>query len=292
MSQDRDSRVSFADWINLLDPEAQVDRSVAQQGMTEGTSSVTVEDMQMALQYEDFELHYHPIIDISTQKPVALEALIRWRREDGTLVPPISFLPLAEKTGLITRIGYWVVFKAAHDLREVEMVWSTPLVSYINLSLRQIQDEQFVQSALAAVEPVLGTDVRKLGFEFDHSLLVDYPELIKTRMQELRGNGFKISIDDFGSRLSLEGIAGGQADLVKLDRLFTAAAVKDRDCFFALKAMQRYASSEGLTLVPKGIETDNEKNILQELNFNAGQGFLFGQPMPLNYLKAWLKNLS
>lgn len=235
----------------------------------------------------ELELHFQPIILAGLGTPVALEALVRWRR-DGVLVPPMDFIPLAESTGAIEEIGRWVIDEAAAQSRR----WSdaghpAPPIA-VNVSPRQLRGGD-----LAAV---VGDALRRhrlaptaLSIELTESALL--PDLrADAQLEQLRELGVRRAIDDFGADYSsLHRLQDLPVDVLKIDRAFLRNVPESPRALGLLRAIIGLADSLDLAVVVEGVETEEQRALLAELDPRLWlQGFLFSRPLPAAELVDWL----
>ena len=178
-------------------------------------------ELQLAIERDEFELFYQPIVELSSGAFVSIEALIRWRHPTRGLVPPDEFIPLAEETGAIVSIGRWVLKQACAEAARLTRLAGTaaPSVS-VNISGRQLQEPDLVADVLVALrEASLAPE--KLILEITETVMISDIELALTRLRELSEHGVKLAVDDFGSGYSsLNYIRRFPIDILKIDRAF------------------------------------------------------------------------
>jgi EAL domain-containing protein (putative c-di-GMP-specific phosphodiesterase class I) len=234
--------------------------------------------LRRALAEEEFELHYQPVHDLATGRARGLEALVRWRLPDGTLAAPDTFIPHAESTGLITRIGAWVVEAACRQAAAWRAQGITPLVS-INASPRELRDEGYVDrlaKALARhrVPP--------------HQLLVEVTESamhgsdrVAAVLDDLHGLGVELAIDDFGTEYSSLGrLRELPVKVLKVDRSFMQGVPGDSQGAAIVQAVTTLAGGLDLHVVAEGIETAAQRDFAARAGCHYGQGFFWSRPLP------------
>ncbi|NJL32243.1 MAG: EAL domain-containing protein [Phycisphaerales bacterium] len=242
------------------------------------------QDLRKAIDGRQFELYYQPIFDLESGNVLSLEALVRWRREDGTYVAPNDFIPLAEETDLILPLGKWVVEEACRRLGQ----WSkthpaaADLAIHVNLSQRQLcaQDNliQFIQTAVETG----GIKPQQLHLEITESAIMTNPDVAGVQLQSLRALGVKIDIDDFGTGYSsLSYLHRLPLDGLKIDRAFVANLAKRRDYPAVVQAIVALAHNLNMHVVAEGIETRDQLVQLQALECDAGQGYFFAKPLTI-----------
>ena len=227
----------------------------------------------------ELELFYQPEVELVSGRIVGMEALLRWRRPEG-LVLPGEFIPLAEETGLIVPVGEWVLDHAVAQMCEWHggALEAPPWVS-VNLSVRQLADTSLVERLTASLSEH-GADPSNLLLEVTESVVLDEGGFGLNVLTELNRLGTEIAIDDFGTGYaSLSYLARFPARALKIDRSFVAA-LDDPRYRVIVAAMIDLGHGLGLTTVAEGIETVEQLTLLKELGCALGQGFLFARPMP------------
>jgi EAL domain-containing protein (putative c-di-GMP-specific phosphodiesterase class I) len=238
-------------------------------------------DLQSALERGEFVLQYQPIVDLESGRIEAVEALVRWNHPERGLVPPLDFIPLAEETGLIVPLGRWVLTEA---LRQ-GAVWDAALPAgeslgvTVNLSAVQLERPGLVDDVSHALRQS-GLQPHGLTLEITESILLKDEDGMGDRLRELKNLGVLIAIDDFGTGYSSLGrLARCPIDVLKIAKPFVDV-MNDASGDSALAhAIIRIAESLGLTTVAEGIEYDDQRDRLRELQCPFGQGYLFSKPL-------------
>ena len=238
-------------------------------------------DLRRAVSGNELVLHYQPIVALDTGNLEGVEALLRWQHPRRGLIPPLDFLAIAEETGVIIDIGYWVLEEACRQMRQWQdttTVLGAARCS-VNLSAKQFQDESLVvrvEAALAAT----GVSADRLVLEITESTLMIDTEVTAQRLQALRALGVKIAIDDFGTGYSsLAYLRRFEIDILKVDRSFVdPLARSDKDSALA-EAIVTMAQALQLEVVPEGIERLDQVGLLKQWGCRVGQGFFFARPM-------------
>lgn len=224
-------------------------------------------------------LHWQPVVDLEDDRVVGVEALIRWRDQNGGLVPPGEFLPLAEEMGLIESIGEWVV----EELCAQDRGWrgqGIELQLGFNLSPRQLWSPRLAETLLGSLRSA-GVDPRRVTVEVSESTAMTDPDRVQKVLYELRAWGLGIAIDDFGTgHASLARMSVLPADVLKIDRSLIRGIDGDPDLVAMVRATIALASSLEIAPLAVGVERETEALILKELGCRYAQGFLFGRPLP------------
>ena len=247
-------------------------------------------DLGLALDHGELALHLQLQVD-GARRPIGAELLMRWRRKDGSSVPPDQFIPVAESSGLIVPMGDWV-------LREACLAWHAlaraghPLPLSVNVSPMQFRQPDFV----ARVESILletGAPPGQLIFEVTEGLLVDRRDRTIERMHELAALGIRISVDDFGTGYSsLAYLTRMPLYELKIDRSFIRDTPHDKDGTAIVQSILSMAGHLGLRVVAEGVETEAQAGYLARHGNASMQGFLFHRPMPLEDLLEHLRTSS
>jgi len=237
-------------------------------------------DLRDGLDREEMILHYQPQVDV-TGRVVGAEALIRWQHPTQGLVPPGEFIPLAEQSGLILKLGNWVLRTACETLA----VWAgnpafAALTLSINVSARQLHETGFAAQVLAIIAQT-GANPARLKLELTESILVENTETTIASMAALRAHGIAFVLDDFGTGYcSLSYLRRMPLDQLKIDRCFVAGAATSAHDATIARIIIVLGEKLGLTVVGEGIETEAQKSFLIKNGCAIFQGYLFGRPVP------------
>jgi diguanylate cyclase (GGDEF)-like protein/PAS domain S-box-containing protein len=237
-------------------------------------------ELQLAIERDEFELFYQPIVELSSGAFVSIEALIRWRHPTRGLIPPDEFIPLAEETGSIVSIGRWVLKEACAEGARLARLAGTaaPSIS-VNISGRQLQEPDLVADILRALREA-GLAPERLILEITETVMISDIELALIRLHELSGHGIRLAVDDFGSGYSsLNYIRRFPIDILKIDRAFITDLTKSAEVAALTKTILNLAHILGVTAVAEGIERLDQLEKLQELGCQLGQGYLFMKPL-------------
>lgn len=236
-------------------------------------------ELRHALERGEFLLYYQPIISLRTMATIGAEALLRWKHPDRGLMPPMSFVPVAEDTGLIGRVGEWVIRVACRQAREWRDVLGRPLRIAVNVSPQQLRDERFidiVKGSLARED--LGPE--SLAIELVESSLIENAATTRHALEELQAIGVSISVDDFGTGYSsLSYVKRFPISALKIDRTFVQGIPDDANDTAISTAIIAMANTLHLTAVAEGVETREQAEFLSERGCDAGQGYHFSCPL-------------
>lgn len=241
------------------------------------------QELRQALDNDHFVLHLQPQYDLRAARAVAAEALVRWQREDGKLLTPANFVPLAEESGLITELTELVLEKACRQIR----AWldrGLPVKLSVNLSGRDFATPGHLVGRVRDLAAKYRIPAELLELEITESLLMADPERSREELQELKSAGFGLSIDDFGSGYSsLFYLKNLPVDVLKIDRAFIkdlddASNRRDIPVITGIIALAR---SLGLRTVAEGVETESQKAVLESLGCDLIQGYLISEPLPI-----------
>jgi diguanylate cyclase (GGDEF)-like protein len=237
-------------------------------------------DLHRAIAEREFSLLYQPQVDLHSGKIVGLEALLRWHHPERGVVEPGEFLWLAEETGLITKIGEWVLRQSCLQARAWGAHNGEPLRVSVNLSARQHRDPDLVD----LVERILTetrTDPRTLCLEITENVLVNDAETAGATLRALKELGVRLSIDEFGTgHSSLGSLKRFPLDMLKVDRSFVAGVAADNEDAAIVTAIINLAHSLGLDTIADGVETKEQVDALRALGCDGGQGYYFARPRP------------
>ncbi len=236
-------------------------------------------ELRRAVERQELTTHFQPIVDLVTGRTVGAEALVRWNRA-GTLVPPASFVPLAEETGLIVAVGRQVLRDALALTRRLRADGHPSLSMSVNLSVRELEAPGLVAEVAAALAAA-GVPPSALVLELTESTLIGDLEVMTARLAALRTTGVRIAIDDFGTGYSsLARLRGLPIDILKIDRSFVVDADSDPQDAAVLAAVLDLAAALDLDVVVEGVERAEQRDLLVELGATTAQGWLFSRAVP------------
>lgn len=245
-------------------------------------------DLRRAIERNQLRLHYQPIVDLAEGAPVGFEALLRWEHPERGLVAPLSFVPIAEETGLIADIGRWVLRAASRQAASWTSDFSlepSPFVG-VNLSAREFADPGLVDHVRAVLETA-GLAPDRLELEITESVLMDDRGPGIAVLQALKELGVRLVLDDFGTGYaSLGYLSRLPLDAIKIDRTFVARLPEDRATLAIVRAIVGLAHDLGMAVVAEGIERSAQYRALVDLGCDRGQGYLWSKPVPAERLAA------
>jgi diguanylate cyclase (GGDEF)-like protein/PAS domain S-box-containing protein len=229
--------------------------------------------LRRALERNELELYYQPILGTQSKQTVGFEALLRWQREHQTFVPPDVFIPIAEKSGLIVDIGAWVLRTAC----ATAVTWPSDISISVNVSSHQFRSDNFIRTVRNALDNT-GLPPERLVLEITESALLESAEVT---LIALRSMGVQVQIDDFGTGYSsLSYLHRFPVSALKVDKSFVAGIeqLETREIAYAIIHL---AKNLGLHVIAEGVETTLQLELLQELGCDYVQGYLFAKPMPI-----------
>lgn len=247
------------------------------------TSSLNLErDLGTALAHDEIHAVYQPIVTTGDRVIVGFEALMRWTHPVVGAVPPTTFIPLAESADLITGIGSWMLRRACADRRHWQVLQPSDLDIAVNVSTQQLMSATFVDTVVAALEAE-DTEPQRLILEITESVFVHDSTHALTVLNDLKDLGVKIALDDFGTGYSSLGYLNQfPVDTVKIDRTFVANLATDRVSHIIADAVVGLAHALDINVVAEGIETEEQHRQVVALGCDAGQGFYYARPMPVD----------
>ncbi len=248
------------------------------------------QELRTAIKAGQFLLYFQPQLDRGVV--VGAEALVRWNHPDRGILAPGEFIPLAEETGLILPLGDWVLEAACAQIA----AWArNPVTASIkiaaNISARQFRQSDFVERVLASLNRA-GCNPENLKLELTESMLVDSIDEIIAKMMELKAHGLAFSLDDFGTGYaSLSYLKRLPLEQLKIDRSFVHDILDDASSAAIAQAVISLGNAIGLSVLAEGVETEQQRDLLDRLGCHAYQGFLFSRPVPAEMFVRFLPDL-
>jgi diguanylate cyclase (GGDEF)-like protein/PAS domain S-box-containing protein len=256
------------------------------------TNSATIKNsLRYAIESEQFELHYQPLVDLTSGNIIGAEALVRWLHPDLGFIRPDIFIPIAEETRLIVPLGGWITKAVMRQVQTWKRLGVTvPRIS-INLSNVQLQSPGFIEMVEGSLAET-GSHAGDFEFELTEGMLIDLSPDVSARLSRLKVLGFTIALDDFGSgHATFSYLRQFPVDKIKIDQIFVRHLVVDSSDAMIIKAMINMAHSLGLDVLAEGIETSRQRDFLIEEGCRSGQGYHFSLPLkPEDF--AWMLGQS
>jgi diguanylate cyclase (GGDEF)-like protein len=240
-----------------------------------------IEDsLDAALENGEFVPYYQPIINIFSHKVVGCEALARWIKPDGTVVPPSDFIPFLDKRGNIVNLDYYMFEKACAQMQ----IWKdTPLEEVaisINMSRQHFYQPDFIERLMRTTAKY-GIPNSRIHIEITESIYIGDVNLINKTLTELRDNGFLVSMDDFGTGYSsMSMLQSMPVDILKIDKQFLDSSLSKESGIIVLDGIVNIAKQLGLKTICEGVETGTQLNWLKTVGCDMVQGFYYSKPIP------------
>jgi diguanylate cyclase (GGDEF)-like protein len=239
-------------------------------------------DLRRAVEQSEFRLHYQPLVSLRTGRITGFEALLRWEHPQRGLVQPSEFIPVAEETGLIVRIGRWVLNEACRQLREWQEAHprDDPLTIGVNLSVRQFSQPNLVDQLSAAIRDS-GIDADCLRLEITEAALIDKGDGALQLLAQIKQLGAQVYLDDFGTGYSsLIYLHQLPIDAIKIDRELVSTMDVDDKNLRLVRTILTFSQIIGVRAEAEGISSAEQLRELRSLNCEHGQGYLFSAPIP------------
>ncbi len=253
------------------------------------SNSKLINDLHLAIDRQEFVLVYQPQIDLITKEIIGVEALIRWQHPELGIIMPGVFIPLAEKSGLIVKIGKWVLFEACRQSVEWQTKGMKPIRMAVNMSPGQFLDPRMVTELQEVMEQT-GINPAHLELEITESIASFDQEQITRTLSELKKCGVEISIDDFGTEYSsLNRIKSMPIDRIKIDRRFIRGISSNNKDEEIIKVILQMGKIFGVKVIAEGVETESELMFLESNCCDEVQGYYFYRPLTVTDLEKILK---
>lgn len=241
-------------------------------------------DLRRAVEAQEFELNYQPLVDLPSGRVSALEALVRWRHPKRGLIQPDEFIPLAEETGLIGPIGEWVL----HQACATAAGWPADVKVAVNVSAAQFKRPGLVAAVFDALA-ASALPPERLELEITETAFLADADATLATLHRLRARGVRIAMDDFGTGYSSLGyLRSFPFDKIKIDRCFIRDVGTSMDCKAIVRAVTGLGSNLGITITAEGVETTAQLDQLRAEGCDQVQGFLFSRPVPARDVAAFL----
>jgi len=257
-----------------------IDCGLSEETLTFTKILVTEEKLlSAALKRKQFCLFYQPIIDLTNNRIVGCEALVRWNHPSGELYPPSRFIAQAEDSGLIVELGYWIAEEACCFQSRLINDFHQDLFMSVNLSGKQFEDPNLIPR-LADIMNRSGANQERIKYEITESLLMENPELAAQSLNQLKQTGAKLAIDDFGTGYSsFSYLHRFPFDTLKIDRVFVNAMARSRKSNQIVKSLVNLSHDLGMDVIAEGIESEQEAELMRNYNTGFGQGYFYSKPV-------------
>jgi EAL domain-containing protein (putative c-di-GMP-specific phosphodiesterase class I) len=244
-------------------------------------------DLREAMEKDELQLHYQPIVDLQRNAITGFEALARWCHPLRGMVPPTVFIPVAEDSGLVIPLGAWALTQACPAAAK----WPNDLKVAVNLSPVQFAGPDLYHT-IKAVLAETGLAAHRLELEITERLVMEDSEKTISTLHRLKQLGVRIAMDDFGTGYSsLSYLRSFPYDRIKVDRAFVSDLAAGSEDVVIVQAVVRIARALGMTTTAEGVESDDQKQFLTALGCDEAQGDLFSAPVPVEQvaeiIKAW-----
>jgi EAL domain-containing protein (putative c-di-GMP-specific phosphodiesterase class I) len=291
--QDKNDILKFADLAMYKAKEAGRDQTCfyEEQMDTDIKKRLIIEnDLHTALKSDEFELHYHPIVTCQSAEVVCVEALLRHRKKDGTLIYPDEFIGVAEESGTIVAIGYWVIQEACRQFK----FWQDNVDDLkleniaINISQKQFMQEDFV-TRLSTIVSEYDIACSSIELELTESVVIGDVNTAITKMNRLKELGFVLSMDDFGTGYSsLSYLKNLPFDIIKIDRSFMQNILTNSDDAILVTTILNICEQFNLQVIAEGVEKVEQIEFLRSSSCDYYQGHVVTPPLPANEFEIFL----
>ena len=238
-------------------------------------------DLRLAIERNDLEIYYQPLVSCETRLIEGYEALLRWQHPTRGFVSPADFIPIAEESGLILPLGQWVLDTACAAAAEWDMPWRLA----VNFSPAQFKQNDLIERIVDTLDRT-GLPPGRLEIEVTEGVLISEPDRAVALLSSLRSSGVRVSLDDFGTGYSsLSYLRQFPLDKIKIDRSFVNDLDVDEKSASIVRAVVALAHSLGLSVTAEGVETQEQLDLLRLQRCNQVQGYLVGRPAPLEQLR-------
>lgn len=244
--------------------------------------------LRQAIANNSFFLNYQPKYSYAHKKTIGVEALIRWIDKDFGFIPPDKFIPIAEESNYINKIGSWVIEQSLHDLKIINQKLSFPITMSINVSGKQLEDDGFYDEVKRLLDES-GVEPSLVEFEITETSIMQNIQCVIEILKKIKKLGVKLSVDDFGTGYSsMSYLKKLPIDTLKIDREFVKELESDADSKSIVKAIMALAKSLSLQTVAEGVENEEQKDILEIIDCDMLQGYLYSKPLSLDDLVEFL----
>jgi EAL domain-containing protein (putative c-di-GMP-specific phosphodiesterase class I) len=238
-------------------------------------------NLRKAMEQNQFELFYQPQVNLESKQIYGAEALLRWIHPEKGIIPPASFIPIAEETGQIIPMGEWVIRTACQENKKWQVAGYFPITVSVNISAKQFFQSNLVEIVESALTET-GLDPKYLELEITESITMDVERSITTLL-ELKRIGVKVSVDDFGiGYSSLNYLKSLPIDKLKIDQSFIRECPNDINSNTLVRTIIIMAHLLKLKVIAEGVETEEQVSFLLGQGCKEAQGYLFSKPLPVS----------
>lgn len=255
--------------------------------------TVTIQTKLKEVVFEqNFTMFFQPQCYAQSGRLRGVEALIRWKDNEGDTISPAVFIPIAEKNGAIVPIGNWVIEKSVQIYAKWRDQYDYPLILSLNISAVQCKQHDFIDSILHILDRY-NVSPEKIELEITETILMDDFAEIKERLSGLQKTGMRISLDDFGTGFSsLSYLKGLPIDTLKIDKSFVDTLLTDENTKIITESIIYMVKRLGYETIAEGVETEEQFTYLRELSCDIIQGYYMGRPMPAEGIEEILQKLT
>lgn len=241
---------------------------------------------------QNFTMYYQPQFRTTDKVLRGVEALIRWKDDNGKMISPAVFIPIAEKNGAIVPIGTWVIEESLRAFAEWKRKYRYPMIMSLNISAIQYRQPDFIDKVLSLMDKYQ-ISPSEIELEITESILIDDFTEITEKLVLLRDIGIKISLDDFGTGYSsLSYLKGLPIDTLKIDKSFIDTVITDENTRIITESIIYMVKKLGFETIAEGVETEEQYRYLNEINCDNIQGYFLGKPMPSDKIENLLADMT
>jgi two-component system CheB/CheR fusion protein len=238
--------------------------------------------LKKAIDEKRIDVFYQPILDLNSEKVVKLEALARWT-EDGEMISPFEFIPIAEKLGYIFQLGEIILEKSCQDLKKLKALGHDNISISINRSIDELSEEDQANCSILNIIRNSGLSEKDIIIEVTESIPLEDKPHVQELLRILRSKGVKVALDDFGTGYaSFSNLMKNSIDILKIDRSFVKDISTNQNNAVLIKSVNLLADQLGLDVIAEGVEDYQQLNLLQELGCRYIQGYLISKPQPFD----------
>lgn len=254
--------------------------------------NVSIENkLKEAVFSQNFTLNFQPQYHIEGKKLRGVEALIRWKDNDGKMISPSVFIPIAEKNGTIVPIGCWVIEESIKNFASWKKKYSVDMILSLNISAIQYKRHEFIDNLMTIIKKY-DVDPQDIELEITESVLIDNFIEMTEKLHVLREYGLRISLDDFGTGYSsLSYLKGLPIDTLKIDKSFVDTMLTDKNARIIMDSIVYMVKKLGFETIAEGVETQEQFDYLKSIECDCIQGYLLGRPLPEEEMEKLLMKL-